>query len=417
MTTTDLRPTDPQPSAAPANPRGGRRRAALVLVGAVAVAGLVGAGTLLRPPAPSAEQVQSPSGPTTTVEGLAAYLSAVPDDWGAWSRLGGLQLERARSTGSPEWYGRAEQSFRRSLQIQPDGNPPALAGIAAVAAATHDFAAAESGARAALAVNPLDATAQAILVDSLTELGRYDEALAAAERLDSTHPGLSSYSRLAYQEELRGRVPAALSLLSRAADDAATPSQAAFARYQEGLLALQSGDLARAERSYAAGAAVAPDDLSLAHLRARIAAAEGRDALAADLYRALVQRRPTAAFAIEAAEAMTRTGASREASDLVALAQAQLAVNRANGVEPEPSDVVLEATYGDPATALRMAESLWARQKGVYAADAYAVALQAVGRDGEALQYADRALSLGTTTPSLTEHRDQIRAALEGGTR
>jgi tetratricopeptide (TPR) repeat protein len=388
---------------------------ALVLVGAVAVAGLVGAGSLLRPTTAPAQQAQTPSGPTTTVEGLAAYLESVPDDWHGWSSLGGLQLERARSTGSPEWYGRAEQSFRRSLQIRPDGNPPALAGIAAVDAAKHDFAVAESGARAALAVNPLDATAQAILVDALTELGRYDESLAAAQRLDDTHPGLSSYTRLAYQEELRGHVAESLSLLAIAADDASTPSQAAFARYQEGLLALQSGDVRRAERSYAAGAAVAPDDLTLLHLRARIAVTQGRSTLAADLYRTLVQRRPTAAFAIEAAQVLTRSGDQREASDLVALAQAQLTVNRANGVEPEPSDVVLEATYGDPSTALRMAESLWSRQKGVYAADAYAVALHSVGRDVEGLRFADRAQTLGTTTPSLREHRDAIRAALEGG--
>ena len=160
---------------------------------------------------------------------------------------------------------------------------------------------------------------------------------------------------------------------------------------------------------------MAPDDLSLLHLRARIAVAQGRSALAGDLYRTLVQRRPTAAFAIEAAQVLTRPGERREASDLVALAQAQLAVNRANGVEAEPSDVVLEATYGDPAVALQMAESLWSRQKGVYAADAYAVALHAVGRDAEALRFADRALALGTTTPALRVHLDEIRSALAGG--
>lgn len=416
MTTTDLHPTGLQPDQPPLSTRRGRR-VAVALAAAIVVAGLVGAGSLLRPPSTPAAAVQAPSGPTTTVEGLAAYLDEVPADWHAWSSLGALQLERARATGSPEWYGRAEQSFRRSVQIHPDDNPPALAGIAAVDAAKHDFSAAESGARAALAVNPLDATAQAILVDSLTELGRYDEALAAAERLDSTHPGLSSYTRLAYQEELRGLVAQALSLLARAADDASTPSQLAFARYQEGLLALQSGDLARAERSYAAGAAVAPDDLTLLHLRARIAVAQGRDDLAADLYRTLVERRPTAAFAVEAAEVLSRSGDAQEAADLVALAEAQLQVNRANGVQPEPGDVILEAEHGDPSTALQMAEDLWSRQQGVYAADAYAVALHAVGRNAEASEYADRALALGTTTPSLREHRDQIRAALAGGSR
>jgi tetratricopeptide (TPR) repeat protein len=237
---------------------------------------------------------------------------------------------------------RAEQSFRRP-PAAARRQPARLAGIAA-GTRRGRFAAAESG-QCGAGRQPARCHGQAILVDALTELGRYDEALAAADRLDSTHPGLSSYTRLAYQEELRGHVAEALSLLALAADDAATPAQASFARYQEGLLALQSGDVARAERSYAAGAAAAPDDLSLLHLRARIAVADGRGTQAADLYRTLVQRRPTAAFAVEAADVLAAD--TRERAGLIALAQAQLAVNRANGVQPEPSDVVLEAKYGD----------------------------------------------------------------------
>ena len=212
-------------------------------------------------------------------------------------------------------------------------------------------------------------------------------------------------------------MPQALRLLGRAADDAANPGQAAFARYQEGILAVQAGDLRRARAALAAGRSVAPDDVALLHLSARLTVAEGDDAAAATTYRSLVQRRPIATYAIEAASVLDRAGDARGASDLVALAQAQLAVNRANGVQPEPSDVVLEATYGDPATALSMARALWSRQQGVYAADAYAVALHAVGRDAEALTYADRALALGTTTPSLREHRDAVRAALTGAQR
>ena len=405
---------------APAQPRRVHRRVAVVVACTFGVTCLVGVGSLLRPAAqPAAESATGVGSGVgrTTLGGLTAYVESVPDDWGAWSTLGLLQLERGRSTGSPEWYGRAEQSFGRSLQLHGEGNPPALAGLAAVAAVRHDFSQAEAEARKALSINPLDANAQAILVDALSELGRYDEALAAAQRLDETHPGLSAFARLAYQEELRGHVPQALSLLSLAADDASSPSQVAFARYHEGVLALQSGDVARAQQSLRQGLGVAPEDLTLLHLSARIAVSLGDDAAAADDYRRLVQRRPIASYAVEAADVLARMGDSPAAADLVSLAQAQLAVNRANGVNPEPSDVVLEATYGNPADALALAESLWARQKGVYAADAYAVALHAVGRDREALVFSDRALALGTSTPSLREHRAAIVASLRGGQR
>jgi tetratricopeptide (TPR) repeat protein len=401
-------------------PAPSRRRAVRVVTAVAAaavVAGLVGAGAVLHPSPPSAPAAYDVNGPTTTVEGLASYVSAVPRDWGAWSRLGDLELERGRVTGSPEWYGRAEQAFQRSLSLHRDGNPPALGGLAAISAARHDFATAEVQARRALAVNPLDATAQGVLVDALTELGRYDAALRAAQQLDATHPGISSYSRLAYQEELRGHVPRALELLRLAADDAANPGQVAFARYQEGVLALQAGDVAEAAHAYSAGVAVAPSDIPLLHLDARLAVAAGDLPRAVVLFRSLVGRRPIAAYAVEAAAVLTRAGDVAGARDLVALAQAQLAVSRANGVNADPNDVVLEATYGSPATALAMATSLWSRQRGVYAADAYAVALHAAGRDGEALRFAQRALSLGTTTPSLRQHLAEIRDALAAGSR
>jgi tetratricopeptide (TPR) repeat protein len=411
VTLTDHRPTTP-PAAAP---RRRTKRAVAVVAAAAAIAGLVGVGALLHPasqPAPAAYDV---NGPTTTVEGLASYVQAVPNDWGAWSRLGSLELERGRVTGAPEWYGRAEQAFEHSLALHPDGNPPALAGEAAISAARHDFSTAEAQARRALAVNPLDATAQGVLVDALTELGRYPEALLAAQRLDDTHPGISSYSRLAYQEELRGDVPQALALLRLAADDAANPGQVAFARYQEGVLALQAGDVAEAQHAYDAGVAVAPADVTLLHLAARLAVAAGDLPKATLLFRSLVERRPIAAYAVEAAQVLTRAGDAAGARDLVALAQAQLAVSRAGGVNPDPNDVVLEATYGSPAVALTMAQALWSRQRGVFAADAVAVALHANGRDREALPYAERALSLGTTTPSLRVHLDAVRAALRAG--
>jgi tetratricopeptide (TPR) repeat protein len=402
---------------APTPPRRRAVRAVALLSAAAVVAGLVGAGALLHPSSPAAPQAYDVNGPTTTVEGLASYVQAVPSDWGAWSRLGDLELERGRVTGSPEWYGRAEQAFERSLTLHPDGNPPALGGIAAISAARHDFVTAEAQARRALAVNPLDATAEGVLVDSLTELGRYDDALQAAQRLDVTHPGISSYSRLAYQEELRGHVPRALELLRLAADDAATPGQVAFARYQEGVLALQAGDVAEAQHAYATGIAVDPSDITLLHLDARLAVAAGDLPKAVVLFRSLVGRRPIAAYAVEGAAVLTRAGDAAGARDLVALAQAQLAVSRANGVNADPNDVVLEATFGSPATALSMAQALWSRQRGVYAADAYAMALHASGRDREALPFALRALSLGTTTPALRQHLATIRAALAAGSR
>ncbi len=382
------------------------------IVAAVATAALlIGAGTvggLLRGSSESAPLPVAGS----SVESLTSYLAAVPGDWGSWSRLGQAQLERGRVTADPVWYAKAEESFVRSRDLQPDGNSPAIAGLAALSAARHDFTAAERGASAALAINPLDPGALGTLTDALTELGRYPAALNAANRLDASHPGVSSFTRLAYQQELRGDVDGALALLGRSADDAATPDQVAYARYQEGILALNAGRTEQAREALRIGSAMAPGDTTLLHLRARLTAVSGKPNQAAGLYRALIERRPAAAYALEAADFFTAAGDRKAAAGMVALARAQALLGRANGVAIEPADVLLEARHGDATRAVELGRKVWSAQRGVFAADALAVALHTAGQNAEALGYADRAVALGTAAPQLRAHRAAIVAAL-----
>lgn len=420
------------------------RRTVVAIAGVAVLTGIVIAGGLLREPAttdsngPSTPNSQSAKAAPNTIEGMTSYLSAVPGDWVSWSALGQLQLEHGRATADPAFYARADASFSRSLQIHADENYPAVAGRAALAAARHDFYAADQLARAALAVNPLDPGALGTLTDALTELGRYPEALRAAHRLDDTHPGVSSFTRLAYQAELRGDISRALSLLRRAAEAAATPAQVAFARYQEGILALSEGRPAEAARAYRSGIASAPGDTTLLHLQARLArerigktaqtgdaprtgnapktgsAPQPGDDAAVNLYRDLVARRPAAAYAVEFADLLSQLGRTREASDMITLAKAQVQVARANGIAADPGEVLIEAKYGDPAQAVALGRELWTRQQGVYAAEALAMALHAAGANQEALQYADKSVALGTRTQSLLETRKAIRASISG---
>jgi tetratricopeptide (TPR) repeat protein len=393
------------------------RRALLVAVAVLSLCGLVLAGQQLRGPAGPPAGAGAGQPDRSTIDGLTSYLTQVPGDWVSWSTLGQLQLEQGRATADPALYARAEASFARSLRVHPQDNFPAIAGQAALAAARHDFHAAAGLARHALAINPLDAAALGTLTDALTELGPYPKALAMAHRLDRHHPGVPSFSRLAYQAELRGQVAGALSLLRRAAQAAGTDHQLAFVRYQEGILALSAGRVAEAEAAYRSGIAGAPDDTSLAHLAARLAYNRGGVARSFDLYRELISRRPAAAYAVEFADLLRAHGRTGEAQDMIAVAQAQIAVVRANGVAVDPAEVMLEVRYGDPARAVRLGRELWSRQQGIYAAEALGVALHAVGKDREALRYADLSLAMGTRTLSLRQHRDEILRSLSGGSR
>ena len=346
-----------------------------------------------------------------SVEGLTAYLAAVPGDWTAWSELGQMQLEQARAKADPSWFTRAEESFAQSMRLKPRQNFAALAGQAALAGGQHDFVGARRLARAALQVNPLDPGALGTLTDALTELGRYRQALAAARRLDRVRPGVSSFTRLAYQAELRGHIPRALRLLRRASAAAASPAQIAFARYHEGLLAFRQGRIATARRAYRTGVAAAPRDTELLHLSALLAVHDERPA-ALDRYRELIERRPLPTFAMEFAAMSKGAGRQQEVREVIAKVSELSRTEQELGAAVEPSEVVLEAKYGDPAAAVTIAKQLWSREQGVFAADAFAVALHVAGKHRQALRYSDRSLRLGTKSPSLQQHRNQILRAL-----
>jgi tetratricopeptide (TPR) repeat protein len=393
--------------------------AAAVAVAAIGVPAIAlargGAPDPVRPNPAFTATAATAARPSDELVALRARVEAVPGDWPAWDALGSLELERGRATGDPAAYAAADRAFETSLRLAPDGNDGALAGRAALAAARHDFADAERQARQALAVNPSAPEALAALTDALTELGRYDDALAAAEQLDGIRPGVASFTRLAYQAELRGELPRAIDLMRRAADDAQTPAQVAFARSHEGLLALERRDVAAADRAFRAGSAAAPDDAAVMHLGARIATAAGRTDLAVARYADLVARRPTVTYAAEYAAALTAAGRAGEAAQALELARAAQQLATDAGVAPDASDIVFEADHGDPARAVQLAQELWQRSPSVASADAFGWALHKAGRSKEALAFADRALALGGKPAQFVAHRQAIATAIGSG--
>jgi tetratricopeptide (TPR) repeat protein len=384
---------------------------------ALAVAALVTGAIALaeRPPAPqpvAAAAVTGRAGAPADRAALTAHLRDVPGDWRAWSTLGALELERGRATQDPQAYDAADRAFGRSLAVEPEENAGALAGRAALSAARHDFGGAERQARLALAVNPMDPDALAALTDALTELGRYDEALAAAQRLDTVRPGVASFSRLSYQAELRGDTARARDLMDRAAAGAGTGAQAAFAHTHRGLLALGDGDLAGADAALRAGTAAAPGDADIAALGARIAWARGDRPLALRRWDEAVGRRPSPAHLTGHAEALAAAGRRPEAERLLGAVRTTRQLATRSGVAKDAADVLFDADHGDPSAAVRSGRDLYRRAPSTVAADAYAWALHAAGRDPEALGFADRALALGGRPAATLAHRGLIRAAL-----
>ncbi|TDB76532.1 hypothetical protein E1264_38370 [Actinomadura sp. KC216] len=363
---------------------------------------------------------------SANVAALQKHLRAQPRDAAGWAALGFAYVEKARVTGDTTYYPKAEGVLRRSLREAP-GNDTALAGLGALAAARHDFHGALRHADRALEANPYGERAAAVRVDALVELGRYDDALAAALRADARRPGIPIFTRLAYVRELRGEVREARRVLDLARESAIEPGDRAYIATQLGELAWNGGDLDRAGREYAEALRVSPGHLPALDGQARVRAARG-DVKGALADRAeIVRRLPLPEYLAGYGELLESAGRPDEAKRQYAVAAAWARIARANGVDADLETALFESDHGDPKAALRAARAEYdrrcpaprpgrkVRQCSVHAADALAWALHVNGRDEEALPYARQATATGYRRPQFRAHLRAIEKAL--GTR
>ena len=186
---------------------------------------------------------EAPPPPTLSVAGpgsidradLAAVMrrledrvAAQPRDGQALAGLGHVYVELSRVTADLGYYAKAEEALDAALALDST-DQLALAGKAALAAARHDFSGALTFADAALRQDPFQATALAIRIDALTELGRYDDQWTALLRANRRSPGPPVLLRLSYAYELRGRLGPAARALRLALAGTRSASDRAFA--------------------------------------------------------------------------------------------------------------------------------------------------------------------------------------------
>ncbi|WEH19128.1 tetratricopeptide repeat protein [Streptomyces sp. VNUA24] len=346
----------------------------------------------------------------TGVKLLQAHLKEQPKDFGSWSTLGLAYVEQARVKGDSSRYPQAEKALRRSLKLRPD-NDPALAGLAALAAARHEFGDALKYADRALKENPYSERALCSRVDALVELGRYDDALKAVKLADARRPGIPVFTRYAYVHELRGDVKTARRVLNLALDSAAGRGDIAYVATQLGQLSWRQGDYKAALAHYAR--ALGADDTYLPALegRARAQAASGDTAQAIRGLEQVVASYPLPGPLVVLGELYEARGDKAKARDQYALVDAYTAIARSYGVNADLDTALAAADHGDRKAALKAAEAEWKRRETVHTADALAWALHVNGRDDEALPYARRATATGYRDATFLYHRGMVENA------
>ena len=348
-----------------------------------------------------------------TIARLEQRVEAAPEDAEGLVLLGLAYQQRARETGDPSFYPRSEEALERSLELVPDADL-ALTGLAALAATRHRFEESRRLAQRALDLNPYSAEALGVLGDALVELGRYEAAFATFDRMAATKPGLSSYARIAYARELKGKTESAAEAMALAARSAsATGESGAWALVELGNLRFNSGRLRLAERAYDGALARFPDYHRAQAGLARVEAARGRTDEAVALYRAALEAVPLPEYAGRLAETLAaagRDGEAREAYDLLDVMQRLLEANGAR-TELETALVDLDRNV-NVADALARVREAYAERSSIEAEDVLAWALYRNGRCEEARTHSELGLRLGTRDALKEFHRGMIERCL-----
>jgi tetratricopeptide (TPR) repeat protein len=393
-------------------------RKVLVIVGLV-VALLAVGGIALRPSGPASVPAAGPATVSTvdeiarSIEAARARLDRLPKDWVTWASLGLAYVQQARVTGDPSNYPRAEEALNRSLAVRPAAdNAVALAGHGALSAARHDFAAALDYDNRSLAIDAYRAATHGVVADALVELGRYEEAFEAIQKMVDLRPDTSSYARASYSFELRGDIANARDVMKHALEAATGPTDAAFALEHLAGLAYDNGDPDTAMSTVDDGLRRLPGHPPLLAMRGRILAARGDTAGAVTAYTASLAKLPQPGPAAELGDLLAASGDRAGAQRQYDLVRASAALLKADGVDVDAELAVFAAEHGDVPAAVTAAQAAHGRHPSISVADALAWSLHMAGRDAEALPYADRALRLGTRNASMHYHRGVIRAAL-----
>ncbi len=351
---------------------------------------------------------------SSSLAGLEQDARARPQDVRTLTLLGFGYLQRWRETADASYLPRAAEALRRARLVDRR-DALVVTGLGSLALTQHQFRSALARGREARSLAPFSARPLGIVGDALLELGRYDEAFAAFERMNALEPNLASYARIAYARELIGDLPGAIRAMRLAVDASAGAREpAAWSHVELAKLELLRGRLAAASSEARIALALFPGYVFAEEQLARIDAARGRLPAGIARMRRVVEAVPLPQFVSLLADLLERSGRTRAARDQLATAAAIDRLLVAGGIRTDLESVTFDADHlRGLATLVARARAARAARPSIQGDDALAWALARTGRCAEGRPWSIRSLRLGTRDPLLAFHRAYIERCLD----
>lgn len=389
---------------------------------AVAIAAAAGVTLYTREgarPTPRARPAQLAGAPlqtgraelATTRLALERQLATEPGDTASAVRYADLALREIRVTANAGLARAAEQALRAAIEhTGPSYEAERM--LTSVLLSQHRFREATVLAERLVRLEPADAWLQGAIGDAALEMGEYDRAFDAFDRMAAMRPDSSSYARVAYARELQGDLDGALHVMTLALESASPHDLEAQAWYacEVGALLFELGRPAEARRAYGRALHAYPSYAPALLGQARARAGEGDIAGAMAAAREALAEAPTADAHALLGALLEASGDGPAATRHFALAEAGWATEA-----PEPlAEAHHLATMGrrlDRARQLMDAETR--SRTDIHTMDAAAWTAHAAG-DAAAAQR-DIALALRTGTRSRHIHYHAAAIAARAG--
>ena len=277
----------------------------------------------------------------------------------------------------------------------------------------HEFAKVAEDSRKLTKMAPEDPWNWGTLGDALIELGQYNDAAEAYQKMVTLRPDLASYNRAAWFRFLAGDMPGAVEIMQRAIS-AGSPSaeNTAWCLVELGHLYLKSGHSADAEKAYQAAITTFPGyHPAYAGLgKAQAVRGEVKQAIAS--YERAQASTPLPDYAAALYDLYHASGDEKNAQKERDLIDLYDHLNLSNGEKANRNVAMIFSDHNWRVDrALDLAQAEISMRKDIYTYDALAWALYRNKQYTEAKAAMAEALKLGTPEPMFYYHAQQIALA------
>jgi tetratricopeptide (TPR) repeat protein len=361
------------------------------------------------------------------IQSLQLHLKWFPGDYKSYDALGAAYIQKGRETADASYYELAKAALSKSLDLVSSG--PAAAStkthMAVVAMSVHQFESALSWAQDALVLGSGDPSPWAIVGDALTDMGEYDKAADAYEKLRDplgSRDGVTGLnyehdSRVAYLRFIQGDAKTAIRMMRNAVAVSLAlrlPAEnIAWSDYQLGEMCFKSGDPACAEQAYQAGLSIDHNShRNLAGL-GEVRTTQERYPEAVALYQKAIAVVPYPMYAAALYDLDMKLGRTEDARKQYALIEF---MGKLNPINQRLFYRELALFYADHGLKLEESVELAKQElevrRDIYTWDILAWVLHKNGRELEAAEAIKHALARGTNDPLLNFHAGIIEDRL-----